>query len=96
MKAPKWAVIAFALMGCARVSEAQTRLYAIRAARLFDGIGGTLVEPGLLIVSDGKIQSAGSRSIPPGAIVVDLGDATLLPGFIDAQYSPLRRVQCQL
>jgi imidazolonepropionase-like amidohydrolase len=84
MKAPKWAVIAFALMGCARVSEAQTRLYAIRAARLFDGIGGTLVEPGLLIVSDGKIQSAGSRSIPPGAIVVDLGDATLLPGFIDA------------
>jgi imidazolonepropionase-like amidohydrolase len=84
MKAPKWAVIAFALMGCARVSEAQTGLYAIRAARLFDGIGGTLVEPGLLIVSDGKIQSAGSRPIPPGAIVVDLGDATLLPGFIDA------------
>jgi imidazolonepropionase-like amidohydrolase len=26
----------------------------------------------------------GSRAVPPGATVVDLGDATLLPGFIDA------------
>jgi imidazolonepropionase-like amidohydrolase len=63
--------------------EAQTKTYAIKAARLFDGISGTPLEPGLVIVSDGKVQSAGKSIIPPGATVIDPGDATLLLGFID-------------
>jgi imidazolonepropionase-like amidohydrolase len=37
-----------------------------------------------VVVSGGRIQALGSGlSIPAGAEVVDLGDATLLPGFID-------------
>jgi len=63
---------------------AQSKSYAIRAARLFDGTSNSLVEPGLIVVSDGKIQSVGGRNIPAGATIIDLGDATLLPGFIDA------------
>ena len=63
---------------------AQSKSYAIRAARLFDGTSNSLVEPGLIVVSDGKIQSVGGRNIPVGATIIDLGDATLLPGFIDA------------
>ncbi len=58
---------------------------ALKAARLFDGTRDTTVPNGVVIVEAGKIKAAGSGlSIPAGARVIDLGDATLLPGFIDA------------
>lgn len=58
---------------------------ALKAARLFDGTKETTVPNGVVIVEAGKIKAAGSGlSIPAGARVIDLGDATLLPGFIDA------------
>jgi imidazolonepropionase-like amidohydrolase len=64
---------------------AQPHPVVLRAARLFDSKAGRLVSPGLLVVADGKILAVGPEaSIPPGAETVDLGDATLLPGFIDA------------
>src|SRR5262249_10615271 len=44
---------------------------------------GRMIEPGLVVVADGKIQSIGG-AVPAGATVIDLGDASLLPGFIDA------------
>jgi imidazolonepropionase-like amidohydrolase len=57
--------------------------YVLKAARMFDG--KALTKPGLVVVSAGKIVAAGSdAAIPPGAQIIDLGDATLLPGFIDA------------
>jgi imidazolonepropionase-like amidohydrolase len=62
-----------------------SKTVALKAARLFDGKSAALVTPGVVIVTDGKIIAAGaSASIPAGAQVIDLGDATLLPGFIDA------------
>ncbi len=63
---------------------AQSNTYVLRAARLFDGTSDAVVEPGVIVVANGMIQSVGSRAVPAGATVVDLGDATLLPGFIDA------------
>ena len=60
-------------------------LTAIRAARLFDGKSDTSVTDGVVLVQGSRITAAGSRiAIPAGAQVVDLGDATILPGFIDA------------
>jgi len=57
----------------------------LKAARLFDGTKETTVPNGVVIVEAGKIRAAGSGlAIPVGARVIDLGDATLLPGFIDA------------
>ena len=57
----------------------------LKAARLFDSVSGKLTEPGVVIVVGEKIQAVGSDlSIPAGARVIDLGGATLLPGFIDA------------
>src|SRR5208337_3828154 len=62
-----------------------SKTYVLKAARLFDGKSNSLVTPGLVVVTGGKIAGVGSAaSIPAGAEVIDLGDATLLPGFIDA------------
>jgi imidazolonepropionase-like amidohydrolase len=76
MNALKAARIALVLLGFSCVLNAQMKVYAIKSARLFDGVSGTLVEPGLVVVSDGKIQSVGGRVIPPGATVVDLCPAS--------------------
>ncbi len=58
---------------------------AVKAARLWDGKADRAVSPGVVIVTDGKIASVGvGGAIPAGAEVIDLGDATLLPGFMDA------------
>ena len=55
----------------------------IRAARVFDG---ERIVPGASVLVDGKtIAAIGPDLQPaPGIPVVDLGDATLLPGLIDA------------
>src|SRR2546426_6884758 len=56
----------------------------IREARLFDGKSERVVSPGVVIVSGAKIQAVGSgASVPAGADIIDLGDATILPGFMD-------------
>ena len=62
--------------------SAQTT-YALKAARLFDGKGDISNQPALIVVSGDKIKAIGGQ-VPEGAAVIDLGDATLLPGFIDA------------
>src|ERR1700678_3284229 len=69
------------LLACASGLLAQTNSYVLKAARMFDG--GQMIAPGMVVVSNGVIQSVGG-SAPSGATVIDLGDATLLPGFIDA------------
>lgn len=57
----------------------------VKAARLFDARAGRLVTPGLVVVEGNVIKGVGDKAAPPsGAQVVDLGDATLLPGFMDA------------
>ncbi len=64
-------------------SPAQAKVIALKAARLFDGRGDRTAGPAVVLVEDGKIKAVGGV-IPPDAEVIDLGDATLLPGLIDA------------
>jgi imidazolonepropionase-like amidohydrolase len=60
-------------------------VYALKATRLYDGKSDRVVRPGIVIVKAGKILAAGDRvAIPADARVIELGDATLLPGLIDA------------
>jgi len=68
---------------CAHAEDAPVTV--LRAAHLFDAVSGKLVSPGVLVVRGKKIESVGaSGPVPPGARVIELGDATLMPGFIDA------------
>lgn len=64
---------------------AADKVTVIRAARMFDGMSDRVVSPGVLAVTNNKITAVGSSApAPAGAEVIDLGDATLLPGFMDA------------
>ena len=64
---------------------AADKVTVIRAARMFDGKSDRVVSPGVLAVTNNKITAVGSSApAPAGAEVIDLGDATLLPGFMDA------------
>jgi imidazolonepropionase-like amidohydrolase len=51
---------------------------------MLDVMTGTTRQPGLVIVEGSVIRSVGPSAIPPNATVIDLGDATLLPGLIDS------------
>ena len=68
---------------CAAFCVAQSKPMVLKAARMFDG--NRMSSPGIVVVSGGKILAAGQdAAIPAGAEVLDFGDATLSPGFIDA------------
>jgi len=64
---------------------ADDQFIALKASRLFDGKSRTLTQNGVVIVQGDKIIDVGSNiTIPADAKVIDLGDATLSPGFMDA------------
>lgn len=55
----------------------------LKAARLFDGTSDAVTRNATVVVQGNRIASIGG-AIPAGAQVIDLGDVTLLPGFIDS------------
>src|SRR5256885_15853859 len=65
-------------------ADAADKIIVLKATRLFDGKSKTLVQNGVVIVQGNKIVDAGSNlPAPSDAQVIDLGDATLSPGFMD-------------
>ena len=61
----------------------------LRSARMLDVDKGELIEPGDLLVDDGRIVAVGATSVPDDAVVIDLGDLTLLPGLMDMEVNLL-------
>ena len=60
-------------------------LVAVRSGRMFDAGAGTLVNNQIILIRGDRIADVGPAvQIPPGARVIDLGGATVLPGMIDA------------
>ncbi len=67
----------------------------LKAARLIDGTGAAPINNAVVVVTDNTITTvgaAGAVSIPANAKTIDLGDVTLLPGFIDAHTHLVGRV----
>jgi imidazolonepropionase-like amidohydrolase len=58
-------------------------MIAILADRMIDVVSGKVWNDAVIVVEGDRIMSAGRQSVPRGAEVIDLGDMTLLPGFID-------------
>jgi imidazolonepropionase-like amidohydrolase len=61
----------------------------LRSARLLDVDKGEYVEPGDLLVDEDRIVELAPRSVPADAVVVDVGDLTLLPGLMDMEVNLL-------
>lgn len=92
---PSAALILIAGLGCAVAPLAAqggaaappATSIVLRAARLIDGTGSAAITDAAIVVTGDRIVAVGKASsvaVPAGARVIDLGDATLLPGFIDA------------
>ncbi len=55
----------------------------IRAARMLDLTSGQMLRDLSVVVTGDRITAVNPPSLPSGARMMDLGDVTLLPGFID-------------
>jgi imidazolonepropionase-like amidohydrolase len=59
---------------------------AIRAGRLFDSISGQMLTRQMIVVSGERITEVGPEGqvrVPAGATVIDLSQATVVPGLVD-------------
>src|SRR5947207_3382492 len=84
MKIMSRILLALFCLGIAAKAADQTTI-VLKAARMFDGKSKALVQNAVVIVQGDKIVDVGSNlPVPDGAPVIDLGDATLSPGFMDA------------
>jgi imidazolonepropionase-like amidohydrolase len=80
-------LLALALPIAVLAQEPAPTVTVLRAARLFDGTGAAPITNAVVVITGDRITAVGTASkvsVPAGAKVVDLGSATLLPGFIDA------------
>jgi imidazolonepropionase-like amidohydrolase len=88
-------VLSFALASlCSAPLHAQTtqtqpaptaHAIILHAARLLDVESGRITTPGEILIQGEVIKEVGAKvSRPANAEIIDLGDATLLPGLIDA------------
>ena len=74
-----------ALVAAAVYAQPASTPIVLHAARLLQVDTGTLLQPGEILVEGDRIRAVGSSvDHPQGAKIIDLGDATLLPGLIDA------------
>jgi imidazolonepropionase-like amidohydrolase len=74
----KAALLLLAALGTAAFQQDEPSL-SIRARQVIDGTGRTIPN-GVVVIRSGKIGSVGTSKDP---VTIDLGNLTLLPGFID-------------
>jgi len=84
-------MVALLLVACG-VAQAEPTL-ALRAARMLDVRSGRMVRDATVVIDGERIVAAGAGvAVPRGARIVELGDATLLPGLIDCHTHLLARL----
>jgi imidazolonepropionase-like amidohydrolase len=68
-------------------AQSQSPATLVKAGRLLDPRTGNVLSPAAVLIENGKIEEVGPPSkvqAPSGAKIIDLGNATLLPGLIDS------------
>ena len=79
------AALAFVTPVRAQNGSAASGPIVLKAAHLFDAVSGRLTDRAVIVVANGRIQAVGGNlPAPSDAEVIDLGDATLMPGLIDS------------
>jgi imidazolonepropionase-like amidohydrolase len=83
------ALFALSLFGVSaqEPKPAPKRVIAIKAGRLIDTKAGAVINNAFILIEDDKVISVGAVgpnvTVPAGAEVIDLKNATVLPGLID-------------
>ena len=72
-----------ALLAAAVLAQDPAAVTVVRAARVLDVSSGRMTANGSVVVRNGRISAVNPASAPANATVIDLGNLTLLPGFID-------------
>ncbi len=83
------AAFGFALGVCAQTSPANANASSvtiIRAGNLVDPVSGQTKQNQVIVIRGDRIESVGDAASPPppGATVIDLSNATVLPGMIES------------
>ena len=68
-------------------APSQAAITVVKAGRLLDPRTGNVLSPAAVLIENGKIKEVGAPAkvqAPAGASVIDLANATLLPGLIDS------------
>ena len=89
MKLPKVTVLMLiVILGVAAAAFPQEagpqKLKVVKCANLIDVRNGIVIHNAVIFIEGDKIKAVGTDSpVPPGMEVIDLGNATVLPGLID-------------
>ncbi len=77
-------IASFGLLNLNAESPVESRRTALRASRMLDVNSGRMISNPVLLIEGDRISSVGSNlEVPPEYRILDLGDATLLPGLVD-------------
>src|SRR5438477_6357774 len=72
-----------AVIACTCLAQtAAPPILVVRAARMITATSDAIATPGLVTIRGDRIAAVGG-AVPAGARVIDLGDATILPGLVD-------------
>jgi imidazolonepropionase-like amidohydrolase len=71
------------------LAETAVAVTVVTAGRLLDPRTGNVLSPAAVVIAGNRIKEVGpparlQAGVPPGATIIDLGSATLLPGLIDS------------
>ncbi|HET7585713.1 MAG TPA: amidohydrolase family protein [Gemmatimonadaceae bacterium] len=89
------ALLVVATSAAAQSPPPDSGTVVLHAARLIDGTGAPPVRNAVVVITGNHIVAVGAQGsvrVPAGARMIELGDATLLPGFIDAHTHLIGRV----
>jgi imidazolonepropionase-like amidohydrolase len=83
IKTGKFLLIVWGLLFLAIFATAD-QIYALKAGRLIDGQNAEVRRDVIIVIQGNKITAIGEKAaVPKDAVLVDLSDKTVLPGFID-------------
>src|SRR5256885_15501137 len=77
-----------AVIACTCLAQtAAPPILVVRAARMITATSDAIATPGLVTIRGDRIAAVGG-TVPAGARVIDLGDATILPGLVELHTPP--------
>ena len=71
------------LISLLHIASSFATITAIKCGRLVDVLSGKVLNRAVILVEDNRIKAVGTVEIPVDAIVIDLSEATVLPGMVD-------------